>query len=281
MAAVDVDQALARDRGADERLAAALDGEAEVLRPGDGEVAVHLELVPVEVHGDELARGNRRLERNHARALEAEVEQALVARGHGARTLDHDRAVADVGRAGHEQAVVDHHGPAHVCLRAHEQDVAVGGLADDGAGAHVLRLDCRLAGNRAADGLAEEVAHALDARRCLDAACGPLHGAGLQRHAHAAVELADELTPAHAHLSGKVRGDGAAVGHREVALPLGDPEGALLGDDLGVVVVEEVVDAHGGPPWSGWVRQACGIGAGGRASFRRVARAGRAARSRL
>ena len=141
----------------------------------------------------------RRLERDHARAIEPQIEQALVAR-HGRRHVRPTlQVVANGAVACKEQAVVEHDRIAP--LREIEQEqVAPGGLAHEHARAGILGLDDGILAHRAAHHLSEEIARALDAGIGLDLSDRPLHGPRLQGHARAAIEGRNELAAAHIHL---------------------------------------------------------------------------------
>ena len=81
--------------------------------------------------------------------------------------------------------------------------MAVGRLADEQAVALVDGLDDALLGDGAANGLAEEVANALDVGFSTDGTGDHLHGAGLELHVIDG-EVADKLSATDVHLGGEV-----------------------------------------------------------------------------
>ena len=173
-----------------------------------------------------------------AAAIEAQVEQALPAGHSGGEVGAHHRLVLEAGLTGQEEAVVQHHRAAPVG-GVHEDQIFIGGLQHQQAVAGVLRLDGRLAGDLAPDGLGEEVAHPLDAGGGVHIAQHPLHGAGLDGDLGLA-EVTHQLALSHVHLGAVIGVDGGGGGDAQVALVLDDREGPQLGEGLDVVIVHEI-----------------------------------------
>ena len=90
--------------------------------------------------------------------------------------------------------------------------------------------------------LPHEVAHALDARSCLNIAYRPLHSACLEDGTRGAVKVYQKLATAHIHLRREVGHLGGPWHYREVTLPLNHPELPLLFQNLDVIVVFKVAD---------------------------------------
>ena len=184
------------------------------------------------------------LQSQDAVALDAQVEQALVAQGGGGQVGAHDGLVLELRLAGQEQTVVQHH--AAVPLGGVQQDqMPVGGLQHQGAVAGVFRLDGSLVGDGGPQSLAEEIAHALDAGGGVDVARHPVHGTGLGGHV-ALAQVADHLTLADVHLVAVVGHSGGLGRDGQIPLVLDDGEGALPVQDADVVVVGKVVDLDHG-----------------------------------
>ena len=153
----------------------------------------------------------------------------------------------EAGIARQEQAVVEHDGIAPIGY-VERDDVAVGGLEHQKARALVFGLDCRFAGNRTAQGLAEQVAHTLNAGGAGHVAYHPLHGAGLNGDGCLA-QIADNLAATHVHFAGEVSVHGGSFVDGKVAFPFDGFEGAELLEYGYVIVVGEIGNLeHNSPP---------------------------------
>ena len=106
----------------------------------------------------------------------------------------------------------------------------------------VLRLDSGLASHAAPEGLAEQIAHALETSGGVDIANRPLHGAGLEGDLSLA-EIAEDLAAADIHLRAEVGRDCGVGRNAEVPLVLYNREGTEGIDDFHIVVVGEVLDS--------------------------------------
>ena len=184
------------------------------------------------------------LDAERARAVETQVEQALSAGHGGGKVGAHYSLMLQVGVAGQKQPVVQHHRAAPVG-GVQQDEVLIRGLQHQNPVAGILGLDDRFTAGLAPHGLAEQVAHALDAGGGVDVAQHPLHGAGLDGHIGPA-QVADQLTLFDVHL-------GAVVGHRrragrdaQVPLVLHHLKGAQLSENGHIVVVGKIRDLiHG------------------------------------
>ena len=126
-----------------------------------------------------------------------------------------------------------------------QKDVLISRLQDQRAIAGILGLDGRFAGNTAAQGLAKQIADALDAGSCIHITHSPLHGASLQSNVGLG-HIVDHLTLTYIHLIAVVS-DHSIAGHdAQITRILHYREGAKLVDDIDIIVVSKVLDlVHG------------------------------------
>ena len=125
----------------------------------------------------------------------------------------------------------------------------VGGLQDQGAVPGIFRFDGALTGDAAPEGLAEQVAHPLDAGSGVDVAHRPLHGSGLEGDICLA-QVTDDLALAHIHGVAVIGQLGAARHDAEVLLVFDHSKGAQGVEEFDVVVVGKVIDLiHGVHPF--------------------------------
>ena len=101
-----------------------------------------------------------------------------------------------------EKTVIQDDGTAPVC-GIHQNQMLVCRFQYQDAVPGVFRFDCGFAGNLAAHGFSEQVAHSLNTGGGIYVSQHPLHGSGLDGHISLA-QVADHLTLTHIHFTAEI-----------------------------------------------------------------------------
>jgi len=212
--------------------------------PGDGEVAVDLQNIVVQLDLDQFFLGTLGLQTQDTVTLDAQIEQALAAGNSRGEIGPGNSLMLQLGLAGQEQTVIQNNGATPVSS-VDQQDMLVSRLQDQRAVAGILGLDGRFTGDTSAQGLTEQIAYTLNAGSRIHIAHGPLHGARLQSDVGLG-HIADDLTLTYIHLIAVVSDHGIAGHDAQITRVLHYCEGAKLVDNIDIIVVSKVLDlVHG------------------------------------
>ena len=243
-AAVDIHQAFAGCCGANQGLTGTFNGKVQSTAPCDGKVAVDLQNIVIQLDLDQLFLGALGLQAQDTVTLDAQIEQALAAGNCRGKIGPGNSLMLQLGLAGQEQAVIQNNG-ATPFSSVDQQDVLVGRLQNQRAIAGILGLDGRFTGDTAAQGLAEQIADALDAGSRIHIAHGPLHGACLQGNVRLG-HITDNLALTYIHFIAVVSDHSLARHDAQITRVLHYCEGAKLVDNIDIIVVSKVLDlVHG------------------------------------